>query len=154
MDKLHKTAKDIITLITSDFDMNIRVRHSHENSADYERSIIRLNLRDDEDFGFMRNLREQHNCHLDCISPMMWTILHEIGHFMTIDEIPEADYEEALETKALLAIYGDKIKTNTILQDVYFSTETEWQATEWAISYTRKHYVMVLEFSKCLEALR
>ena len=74
MDRLHRFAKSFIDFYFPDFD--IRVRQSRENSADYEKNIIRLNLRDDEDFGFMRHLHEVHGFKLSdtLISPMMWTI--------------------------------------------------------------------------------
>lgn len=157
MDKLHKLAKSIISYLFAtynDFDEVVRVRQSHENSADYEHNIIRLNLRDDEDFGFMRHLRECHSCELNGVSPMLWTILHEVGHFMTANEIPPQDYDEAISTKVLLTLYGDKIKTDENLQNLYFNTATEWAATEWAVNYTENFYEEALVFSRELEALR
>lgn len=140
MDRLHRFAKSFIDFYFPDF--NLRVRQSRENSADYEKNIIRLNLRDTEDYGFMRHLHEVHGFKLSDtpISPMLWTILHEVGHFATIDEIPPQDYDEAISTKALLTLYGEEIKTNTALQDTYFNTITEWEATEWAIKWVKTHF--------------
>lgn len=153
MDRLHRFAKSFIDFYFPSFDL--RVRQSRENSADYEKNIIRLNLRDTEDYGFMRHLHEVHGFKLSdtLISPMMWTILHEVGHFATIDEIPPQDYEEAISTKALLTVYGEEIKTNHFLQDMYFDTATEWEATEWAIKWVKSHFMDAYHATKTMQRL-
>jgi hypothetical protein len=153
MDKLHRYAKNFINFYFPDFDL--RVRQSRENSADYEKNIIRLNLRDSEDYGFMRHLHEVHGFKLSdtLISPMMWTILHEVGHFATIDEIPPQDYDEAISTKTLLTLYGEEIKTNPTLQDRYFNTATEWEATEWAIEWVKSHFMDAYHATRAMQRL-
>lgn len=149
MDKLHKYAKNFINFYFPN--LGVRVRQSKENSADYEKRILRLNLRDDEDFGFMRHLRESHCCELSCISSMIWTILHEVGHFVTIDEISDEDYETSLSIKAYLSVVD--IENDTTLQDEYFNTPTEWKATEWAIEWVVKNFDDAYHASKELKRL-
>lgn len=153
MDRLHRFAKSFIDFYFPDFDL--RVRQSRENSADYEKNIIRLNLRDTEDYGFMRHLHEVHGFKLSdtLISPMMWTILHEIGHFATIYDIPPQDYDEAISTKMLLTLYGEEIKTDTTLQDKYFNTITEWEATEWAIKWVKSHFMEAYHATKTMQRM-
>lgn len=154
MDRLHRFAKSFIDFYFPTFDL--RVRQSHENSAEYEKRIIRLNLRDAEDYGFMRHLHEVHGFKISdtLISPMMWTILHEVGHFATIDEIPPQDYDEAISTKVALTLYGEEIKTDPTLQDKYFNTITEWEATEWAIKWVKTHFDEAYHATKTMQRLQ
>ena len=152
MDKLHEYAAAIVHSI----DLELEVEQSDENSFDYAEDLIRLNLRDDEDNGFMRHLKEKHGyADADKYSPMLWTILHEVGHSQTADEYSDEEYEEGLNTKLGLACCSpEELKTNEVLQDRYFDTAEEWYATEWAIDYLDTHRRECRHMSAELEALK
>lgn len=152
MDKLHRFAKKFIK--TRCF-ANLKVRQSKENSFEFNRNIIRLNLRDDDDLGFMRHLRECHRCKFRNISSMLWTILHEVGHYATQNNLTLEEEEESYEIKAICAVVPSRIaEKSTKIQDLYFNTPIEWEATEWAIRWVFKNYCLARYYSKRLEALR
>lgn len=152
MDKLHKYATAIIHAI----DPDLKVEQSDENSFDYAEDLIRLDLRDTEDFGFMRHLKTVHEYpNADKYSPMLWTILHEVGHSQTCDEYSDEEYEEGLNIKMGLSCFAlDEVKTNEVLQDRYFNTAEEYYATEWAIAYVDTHPRKCKRMSAELEALK
>ncbi len=152
LDKLHSFAATIVRAI----DPELTVDQSDENSYEYADMLVRLNLRDDEDFGFMRHLREVHLCvFADDYSPMLWTILHEVGHAQTEDDFGEDEYAEGLNTKmALACVPPAELRKNVVLQDRYFDTVEEWLATEWAIDYVREHNARCKRWSRILESRR
>ena len=151
MDKLHELAAAIV----AELDEELFVVQSDENSYEYAESTIRLNLRDDDDYGFMRHLREVHGYDNSAISPMLWTILHEVGHSETDEDYTEKEYIDGINTKACLACCSDEeMRTNEVLQDRYFNTVEEWLATEWAIDYVKSHLRKCKKWSHELEALK
>ena len=100
------------------------------------------------DCGFMRHLKQVHHFKkANCIHLTIWTLLHEIGHYFTLD-----DCEEDLETKAICSIINkDDAEHMEMLQDMYFNMESEWEATEWAINYVINHYKKCKIFSKLVK---
>ena len=151
MDKLHSLAAAIVHIINTE----LLVEQSDENSFEYADNLIRLNLRDENDFGFMRHLRTSHAYDNASISPMLWTILHEIGHSETIDDYSDEEYEESLNIKMGLACCSaEDIQTNETLQDRYFDTAEEWYATEWAIDFVKSHLRKCAKWSALLETFK
>ena len=150
MDALHTYAAAIVRAL----DDELIVEQSDENSYDYAENRVRLNLRDFEDCGFMRHLREVHNCRwADEFSVMLWTILHEVGHAETEDDYDDDEYEECLKAKALVAMIPVEVaKDRPDLQDIYFNTCEEWCATEWAIDYIKSHKRQCRKWSAELES--
>lgn len=57
------------------------------------------------------------------------SLLHEIGHIMTIDES-----------------YGEQIKTKD--NEKYFTSHDEWIATEWAINFLINNTKLLRKFEK------
>jgi hypothetical protein len=80
----------------------------------------------------------------------MWQVLHEIGHYYTLDFIEEDD-DEIFERAVCSLIDKDTAENNEKIQDIYFNLEKEWQATEWAISYANKHFKKCKFFNKFLK---
>lgn len=151
MDNLHTYAAAIVRATAPD----LFVEQSDENSYEYAEDLVRLNLRDDEDYGFMRHLREVHGYDNAEISPMLWTILHEIGHAETCDDYSDREYEKGLKVKMNLACLPlEQVHTDPQLQDLYFNTAEEWYATEWAIDFVKKHLKKCKRWSEKLEALK
>lgn len=128
-----RKAKRLITAIAPE----LKVRRSFENSYESATNTIRLNLHDKEDYGFMRHIKEVHNCEwADEFSWKLWTVLHEVGHFMTENDLTEEEEEEAEEIKLNLTCVSKKDLLNSVeLQDYYFNSPKEWKATEWAINF-------------------
>lgn len=122
----------------------IKIRFSNKGSYfDYDSDCIYLDPTE-EDCGFFRHLTEVHKCSFADKYPMiMWSILHEIGHFYTID-FCEDDYEMRL---FLSLCDGSKIE----IQDSYFNLESEWEATEWAINFIIDNPKLCKKFSKILK---
>lgn len=89
-----------------------------------------------DDMGFLRHLREVHGCkEWNFVGVSTWALLHEIGHYHTIDYT-----EDDLATRALCAMVPAATARKSIkIQDMYFGIETEWEATEWAIDWVHKH---------------
>lgn len=125
----------------------IRVRFKR-NSNYYESSncTIYIDLADKNDGGFMRHLRYNHGFTLAYkYSLLMWTILHELGHYFTEDEYE--DSEEDTEIRNLCSLIDREISDNdSELQDVYFNLKTEWVATEWAINFVKSNPFFCWEF--------
>ena len=87
-----------------------------------------------------------HECQfVDDIDPLMWTLLHEIGHFETAEIV---DPEDDLANRALFAITSkEQARGDKELQDLYFSMDSEWQATEWAIDWVANHHKLAVALS-------
>lgn len=102
-----------------------------------------------DEYGFMRHLRAVHKySESDKFSFFLWSILHEIGHYFTIDKADEDDeYDERL---ALAVIDTEKAKKSIAIQNRYFNLESEWLATEWAIKFVKTHKKICREIDKIL----
>ena len=96
----------------------------------------------ENDYGFARHIEEKHFfAEVYNFSAVMWAILHEIGHYFTIDYCVEDDRA----TRALCALFDNPPKA---IQDLYFDLESEYEATEWAINYVNAHTALCKLFSK------
>lgn len=59
----------------------------------------------------------------------IYSILHEIGHHMTLNQLTEEEYEEE-------NIYRQLITDN----EAYFNLKAERLANDWAINYLSEHF--------------
>lgn len=57
------------------------------------------------------------------------SLLHEVGHHFTLDEIEDNDFNYCMDVKATLT---SETKEECF---TYFNLEDEWQATAWAVNY-------------------
>lgn len=112
---------------------------------DGDTDTININLNElNQDYGFMRHLREVHKCNFwDKYSPLLWTILHEVGHYYTLD-----DYDSEAEEgeRIILSLVNEKGLQNPMVQDRYFNLPSEWGATEWAIHFVEDNTELCKEF--------
>ena len=100
---------------------------------DNEREVINVDLTDFNDMGFMRHLHEVHKCEFAYeYSLTLWSILHEIGHYYTLDDI-----EDDEDDRIALMLTTSEIADNEKVQDRYFNMPSEWVATEWAINFIK-----------------
>ena len=101
--------------------ISIIFTESEHNSFDFVNDCIYFNPTEKNDGGFLKHIVKKHNYKLcPTFSLNLWTILHEIGHYMTTDII---DFDEE-----------DEENIN------YFDRQEEWLATEWAINFVKNHY--------------
>ena len=155
--------KIIIWLFIKSINPHLKVVFTDEESSfEWSTDTVYLNLNENVD-GFMRHLNKVHliqyyqdnamfnmNLGLHDINKTIWQVLHEIGHYYTLDFIDESEDEQA--ERALCALIDkDTAENNEKIQDIYFNLEKEWQATEWAIRYVDKHFTKCKFFNKFLK---
>ena len=129
--------------------MKIVFTPNEGSSFEWSTDTIYLDINENCD-GFLRHLKTKHHIQ-DCyrINKIIWQILHEIGHYFTLDFIEE-DEDEQTE-RAICALIDEETANNSeAIQDLYFNLEKEWQATEWAIDYVKTHFTKCRFFSKLL----
>lgn len=69
----------------------------------------------------------------------LWSILHEIGHHETIDELSDADLRDSELIKFLAA-------GGAIPEERYYECPDERAATGWAVQYAESHTAILAEF--------
>lgn len=143
--------KIIIWLFIKSINPRLKVVFTDEESSfEWSTDTIYLNL-NENCHGFLRHLRTEH--HINDywrINKVIWQVLHEIGHYYTLDFIEEDD-DEIFERAVCNLIDKDTAENNVKIQNIYFNLEKEWQATEWAIRYVKQHFVKCKFFNKFLK---
>lgn len=101
-------------------------------------------------FGFMEHLNRRHGCKwCSQFSYRFWALLHEIGHYET-DHYAE-ETEEDFASRAVCAIVDVNIVIkNKQMAETYFNLPLEWEATEWAIDWVRKHPLLARIFNQLI----
>lgn len=112
---------------------------------DGDTETININLDElNQDYGFLRHLRVVHKCEFcNKYSPLLWAILHEVGHYYTLDDY---DNEEEEDERIALSLLDDDVLHNPMVQDRYFNLPSEWGATEWAIHFVENNAELCKEF--------
>lgn len=88
----------------------------------------------------------------------MMSLLHEIGHAETLENISMKQYKKDHQTKNKLEEELDKLSTDDPNYDIvyskYFDIGFEKVATEWAVNYYKSHKSEIANFySKFLKVL-
>ena len=90
----------------------------------YKRNVVVwtpvVSVKNDTDF---QNFFESLGCIVKC-DVFLYSILHEIGHSQTFDDLSEADYAYSLDRKS-----------QEISNDEYFRLPDELAATMWAVDF-------------------
>ena len=108
-------------------------------------NTINIDFTEIDDCGFMRHLKEVHKCRFAYnYSLILWSILHEIGHYETEWELLENEDESDL--RELLSCTDESCRHDTFVQDLYFNLTAEWIATEWAIEWIKENKKLVEKF--------
>lgn len=115
---------------------------------DYGKDCI--NLSDEmwkDDIGFLRNLREMHDCEeWNFVGIAVWSLLHEIGHHFTYDFT-----DDDMETRVICAMVSKTFARDSAeIQDLYYGIESEYEATEWAIDWVQSHRFLARLINKLL----
>lgn len=127
---------------------SIKFHFGDDNYFDADENEIWLNPKDNEDCGFLRHLKEVHGFEKTMNYPLwMWSVLHEIGHFETLDF---CESDEMTERVICASHSKEEAEQSVELQDLYFNLESEWEATEWAINFIKSHPFLCGAFSVLL----
>ena len=83
------------------------------------------------------------------VSPFIWSLLHEIGHHETWDELTEEEIDESMQIKESIDVDDHASRM------IYYTCPDEYAATDWAGHYIETHREKVEEFwYKVLLALK
>ena len=123
--------KFIIWLFIKSIVPKMKVIFTNEESAfEWSTDTIYLNLNENCD-GFMRHLKKEH-CPLAFsnhggfylsmydFKKVIWQVLHEIGHYFTLDFIEENE-DEQTERAICALINKETAENNEKIQDMYFN---------------------------------
>lgn len=148
-------ATDILQLLHRMAESETELVFADTTEYDYAEDKIYMNLDGEPDMGFMRHLLTYH-CNPQerkwavKIDEILWSLLHEIGHEMTMDFVEEDEKDET--TRALCAMTSlEEVKGNIPLQDLYFNLPLEWEATDWAVCWAATHKEFLFFLSECLQ---
>ena len=127
--------KIIIFLFIKTINPRIKIKYDKDMFAFcFTNNTLYYNF-DIVDMGFMRHMRECHQWEPQ-FSVMLYSLLHELGHYYMQDCIDENE----IETRAYCALFPvECVLKRPDIQDLYFNLESEFEATEWAIQYTIEH---------------
>jgi len=142
-----KQIKDNIKKLVKSIDEELSVTFICGVGSYFETATNTINIdyTDIDDCGFRRHLKEVHKCDFTYdYSLMLWTILHEIGHYETEWELLENQAEA--ELRFLLSLADETDVHNTAIQDKYYNLTAEWCATEWAIEWIKDNKKLVEKF--------
>lgn len=151
MDK--KTQKMFTDFIHSiDEELTVSFNENEGYCFDTLENRVNLALSQTDDCGFIRHLKETHKCPFaERINLILWSILHEIGHYETENEVEE--YDEDYEMRIWLMLTDETYRHNTAIQDRYFNLPAEYAATEWAKEWVENNYDKAVNFSNILNLL-
>lgn len=131
------TKEEILTNFVNEVAPEITLTFNNEDDSYYEytHDIICVDVNPMEDDGFLRHLAEVHECEFTYEYPLLfWTILHELGHYYTLEDID--DLEDEINTRILCATVPIEVAyANPNIQNMYYNLPSEWYATEWAIEF-------------------
>lgn len=126
-------------------DIKVSFDDNEGSYFDDEEEAINIDLHDlQNDKGFFRHLRTAHKCEWwKNYSPLLWTILHEVGHYYTLNDF---DMDDEMDERFALSMVSDDALDMPEVQDRYFNLPTEWAATEWAIQFIKDNPEYCKEF--------
>ena len=77
----------------------------------------------------------------------LWSVLHEVGHHETIDELTEEEEEYSENTKR-------RILEENLPHKLYYNLPDEYAATSWAVQYAEEHFEEISDlWNKLREAI-
>lgn len=82
----------------------------------------------------------------------LFSLLHEVGHHLTIDFLTDEELKEEMFFRKMLTLCDEPIQT---LNEAYFNLSAELYATEWALWYIENNIKWCNKMqNKIAEALR
>lgn len=91
---------------------------------------------------FINAVNEKYNVDITNFS-FIFSLLHEIGHHMTIDELTEEDMENEIFARSIIPLLDDSER-----MEAYMNLTAEDLATSWAIDYIDSHIEECIKVQK------
>ena len=138
-DEIKKMYEDFVHSI----DENLDVTFFEGDGYFYDEDDLSINIdttQPDEE-SFIYDIIKNHKCfYAKKIHIILWSILHEIGHYMTYEE--ESEEEEKIRFECML--------NKRPIMD-YYKLNNEFIATEWAVNWVEENLDTAINFSRPLE---
>lgn len=116
--------------------------YSHDNEIN-----IQLDFRKEDVANFTEHLYTQHKCKVAYkIHPYIWKMLHEIGHFYTIEYCEEDPW-----ALFIIEIENTNCKTKEEKKEidfVYYNMPVEYAATDWAANFVKNNKKKIIFYNK------
>lgn len=112
---------------------------SNSNKAEITYTILVSERMDNMFYEYAKSLGLKVDCGIFILS-----LLHEVGHHITYDDISAEVWNYDIDVKATLKDSDEDCKT-------YFALETERIATQWAVDYINKHIAEVSKFAEDMQ---
>ena len=147
MKNARKKAKKLIEDFIESFGYN--PEESDEFAMDTESDLIFYTLDEPEttsaNIALKRYLKEEFHI---SIPILLFSILHEIGHFETLGEITQAEIDEDDEYKAIIQLAFDEYEgdDNYCFFKAYWDLKMEYLANEWAVNFVKSNTKECAEF--------
>jgi len=134
-------------------ELRVTFKKGNGNWYDEDEHKVNFDFEDvspDTDGGFLYHLEHSHECGEVLTVPFsVWTLLHEIGHYFTLDFVRRTEQTEFI--KIVCSIYSrEEAQANPELAKMYFDLPEEWHATEWAIDFVQSHCLLARLLEKYL----
>lgn len=132
-----------ITKLLNDFVRTIDEELSIEEDSDFayyplsNKITYSLVVSEKSNADFMRSV-EFFKPRVKC-DIFLWSILHEIGHHETIDELSDADLADSEIIKFFVSDGG-------MSEELYYECPDERAATGWAVQYAESHTAILAKF--------
>ena len=158
MKNARKKAKKLIEDFIKSFGYN--PIEDEEFSMDTKSDLIFYTLDEPENspanVALKRYLKEEFHI---SIPVLLFSILHEIGHFETLGEITQAEIDANNGYKEVITLAYSSYKGNNdyYFFKAYWDLKMEYLANEWAVNFVKSNTEECAEFygklKKCIEGL-
>lgn len=112
---------------------------SDSNNAEITYTILVSKRMDDMFYDYAKSLGLKVDCGIFILS-----LLHEVGHHITYDDIDVDTWNYDIDVKATLTDSDEDCQE-------YFRLESEKVATQWAVNFINNHYVEVERFAEDMQ---
>ena len=144
-----KRVKKLIKNFVKCIDSSIKVSFNESvgHYFDFENDRVNIDLTDLASDGFIEHLNDTHKCkYAYKYTPLLWFILHEIGHRETQYEM---DWQYDFRERFAFCL----IKDEEIAKMEYYNIPSEFTATEWAIRWVKNNRFTIKIFNDKFKGL-
>lgn len=138
-----KLNKSLTKLFRKEFGIS-EVKISNEYEYNFVLDRIKFKITHTiEDTIFNAFIAQHYGMRFSIDAGFLFSLLHEVGHAKTGDDINDEEYQYAQKQKELInermAFAGDDIEEITKIELDYFLLPDEILATDWAINYLKEN---------------
>ena len=144
MGVIHDFNRDLSLWINKNIAPNIDVVEGEDFCYYYHKQVVQYALLHNEktDNNFLQFF-DEYGLNYSAISPFVISLLHELGHAVTMSSFTEKEYEEDEQIKRNMVIPHSTIDSNYW----YWELPIEFAANMWAINWANEHFNEVTELS-------